>query len=58
LGKSEYYYEIAEFINLIEQGKKESDINSLDNSLATIEIIDEIRRQLGVHYPADDTCGC
>ena len=54
LDKSEYYYEIAEFINLIEQGKKESDVNSLDNSLATIEIIDEIRRQMGVHYPADE----
>ena len=54
LKNSEYYYEIAEFINLIEQDKKESDINTLDNSLATIEIIDEIRRQLGVHYPADE----
>ena len=54
LGHSEYYYEIAEFINLIEQGKKESHVNSLDNSLATMEIIDEIRRQLGVCYPADN----
>lgn len=54
LENSVYYYEIAEFINLIEQGKRESDVNTLDNSLATIEIIDEIRRQLGVHYPADE----
>lgn len=54
LGNSVYYYEVAEFMNLVEQGKKESDVNTLDNSLATIEIIDEIRRQLGVHYPADD----
>ena len=54
LNHSVYYYEIKEFINLIEQGKKESDVNSLDNSLATIEVIDEIRRQLGVHYPADE----
>lgn len=54
LNNSEYYYEMAEFMNLIEQGKKESDVNSLDNSLATIEIIDEIRRQIGVHYPADN----
>ena len=53
LEKSEYYYEIAEFINLIEQGKQESNINSWENSLTTLEIIDEIRRQLGVHYPAD-----
>ena len=54
LEKSEYYYEIAEFINLIEQGKQESNINSWENSLTTLEIIDEIRRQLGVHYPADE----
>lgn len=53
LDKSEYYYEIAEFINLIEQGKQESSVNSWENSLTTLEIIDEIRRQLGVHYPAD-----
>ena len=53
LEKSEYYYEIAEFINLIEQGKQESNVNSWENSLTTLEIIDEIRRQLGVHYPAD-----
>lgn len=54
LEKSEYYYEIAEFINLIEQGKQESNVNSWENSLTTLEIIDEIRRQLGVHYPADE----
>ncbi|MBQ8887884.1 MAG: Gfo/Idh/MocA family oxidoreductase [Bacteroidaceae bacterium] len=53
LTKSEYYYEMEEFMNLIEQGKQESAVNSWQNSLITIEIIDEIRRQLGVHYPAD-----
>lgn len=51
--KNEYYYEIAEFINLIESGKQQSAINSHQNSLITIEIIDEIRKQLGVIYPAD-----
>lgn len=50
----EYYYEIAEFINLIEAGKRESEIDSHNNSLITLEIIDEIRRQLGVVYPADN----
>lgn len=49
----EYYYEVAEFINLIQQGERESKVNSHFNSLVTIEIIDEIRRQLGVIYPAD-----
>ena len=53
LDKSEYYYEMAEFMNLIEEGKQESTLNSWENSLTTLEIIDEIRRQLGVHYPAD-----
>jgi predicted dehydrogenase len=49
----EYYYEIAEFINLILAGKKESSINTHENSLITLEIIDEVRRQSGITYPAD-----
>lgn len=51
--KDEYYYEVAEFINLVIAGKWESDVNSHENSLITLEIIDEVRRQLGVVYPAD-----
>ena len=51
--KNEYYYEVAEFISCITEGKKESEMNSWANSLTTIEIIDEVRRQLGVVYPAD-----
>lgn len=50
---NEYYYEVAEFISLIEQGKRESEINSHANSLVTLEIMDEIRRQIGVVFPAD-----
>ena len=49
----EYFYEVKEFIDCIEAGKQESAINSWENSLTTIEIIDEVRRQLGVVYPAD-----
>jgi predicted dehydrogenase len=49
----DYYYEVAEFIHLVEQGKRESDINSHLHSLMTLEIIDEVRRQLGISYPAD-----
>ena len=45
--------EMKEFIDLVLAGKAESSVNTLDNSLATIEVIDEIRRQLGVTYPAD-----
>ena len=51
--KDDYYYEIAEFINVISSGKLESDINSHAHTLITMEIMDEIRRQLGVVYPAD-----
>lgn len=51
--KNDYFYEIEEFIDLIQSGKRESAINSHENSLITIEIVDEIRRQLGVSYPAD-----
>lgn len=50
---NEYFYEVAEFIDLIEQGESESAINSHENSLITMEIIDEIRAQLGVEFPAD-----
>ncbi len=49
----EYYYEMAEFIDLIETGKRESLVNSHANSLITMEVLDQIRHQLGVRYPAD-----
>ena len=51
---NEYYYEIREFIDMILSGRRESKINSHATSLATMEIIAEVRRQIGVHYPADD----
>jgi len=52
--KQPMYYEVEEFIQLIESGQTESKINSLSNSLQVMEIIDECRRQIGVHYPADE----
>lgn len=48
-----YYYEIKEFIDLIVQEKRESAINTHYNSVSTLEIIDEIRHQTGVRFPAD-----
>jgi predicted dehydrogenase len=51
--KNEYYYEMAEFIDLIQDGRSESTVNSLENSLITAEITEEIRRQAGVVFPAD-----
>lgn len=47
------YYEAVEFINLIQSGKTESEENSFANSMATMEILDEARRQIGVIYPTD-----
>ena len=51
--KNEYYYEIKEFIDIVQSGSQQSMINSWENSLTTMEIMDEIRRQLRVVYPAD-----
>ncbi|MFI3314202.1 MAG: Gfo/Idh/MocA family oxidoreductase [Rikenellaceae bacterium] len=45
---NEYFYEIEEFINIIELGERESKINSHTISLWVMEILDEIRTQLGV----------
>ena len=39
---NEYYYEFKEFADLIEQGKTESEVNSLETSLITLEIMDEL----------------
>lgn len=50
----EYFYEASEFIDLVIDGRKESIVNSHNNSLITMEIIDEVRRQLGVVFPADN----
>ena len=52
--QNEYYYEVKEFIDIVQSGRLESDINSWENSLITMEIMDEIRQQLGVVYPADE----
>lgn len=47
------YYEAAEFIELINNGKTESSINSLKTSLTVMEIMDKYRRQMDVVFPAD-----
>jgi len=53
LQHDEYFYEIQEFINLVLSGRRQSDINTHFASLTTLQIIDEVRHQLGVVYPAD-----
>jgi len=47
------YYELDEFIRLIERGKRDSKINSLDSSLIVAEIMEDARRQIGLKYAAD-----
>lgn len=51
--KENMYYEVEEFVNLIQSGEKESKINSLKVSRDVIEVIEEARKQIGVVYPAD-----
>ena len=52
--KDRYYYEVAEFIDLVLSGRRESSVNTHHRSLMTMELMDEVRRQLGVVYPADE----
>ena len=56
--KDEYYYEVAEFMDLVLYGQRESLVNSHEHSLITLEIIDEVRRQLDIVYPADRSLLC
>ena len=45
LTHNEYYYEFKEFADLLENGKTESSVNSLDTSLTVLEIIDQLLAQ-------------
>ena len=51
------HYEIREFIRLFQAGKKESATNSHAASRATMQIMDEARRQIGLVFPADQRGG-
>ena len=46
-------YEIEAFAELVRRGETESPVNSHEVSLATMRIMDEARRQMGLVYPAD-----
>lgn len=50
---NDYAYEIAHFIDLIEAGQVESPVNTHACSVAVLEVVDEIRKQSGIVYPAD-----
>lgn len=49
----EYLCEFREFIDVLESGRLESSVNSLETSLITAGILDEIRRQAGVVFHSD-----
>ncbi|UMV49988.1 Gfo/Idh/MocA family oxidoreductase [Paenibacillus macerans] len=47
------YYEALEFIELLQSGRRESEINTHARSLAVAELMEEARRQFGLRYAAD-----
>ncbi|WP_125611300.1 Gfo/Idh/MocA family protein [Specibacter cremeus] len=48
-----YTYELREVTRCIQAGLTESPTMPLDDSLAVMELFDDVRRQLGVTYPND-----
>ncbi|MDA7028094.1 Gfo/Idh/MocA family oxidoreductase [Bacillus sp. CLL-7-23] len=51
--KPAMFYEITEFINLIKQNRIESPFNTFERSLTVLAIMDEVRKQIGLAFPAD-----
>lgn len=51
--KENMAHELREFISLINNNMLESKINSHNNSLITSKIMEEMRRQIGLVFPAD-----
>ena len=46
--------EILEVVRCVREGKKESDLHSLERSIAVLEQMDEIRDMIGLSYPMDE----
>jgi predicted dehydrogenase len=51
--ENDMYYEISHFVHLIKSNKTCSDLNTLENSLSVMNIMDNMRNQIGLYYPAD-----
>ncbi len=51
--KDDMYYELDEFIRVINNKEINSDKNSHLNSLTAIELMDSIRSEIGLEFPAD-----
>ncbi len=43
--EDEYFYEIKEFLDLVESGKTQSKVNTWENTLITLEMMDRIKSQ-------------
>ena len=48
------YYELKHFVDLYDENKKESPINSFLLSLEVMNILDAIREEIGIVFPADN----
>ncbi|WP_375482165.1 Gfo/Idh/MocA family protein [uncultured Jatrophihabitans sp.] len=46
-------YQAAEFARLLADGRTESDLMPLDETLRIMQVLDEVRAQLGVRYPGE-----
>jgi predicted dehydrogenase len=46
-------YEAAEFARMVKDGKLESDLLPLDETLAIMKLLDECRNQMGMRYPGE-----
>lgn len=46
-------YELQEFVNLVREGRTESEINTHERMAVVLDVMDEARRQIGIVYPAD-----
>jgi predicted dehydrogenase len=49
-----YQYEVKHVCECLEKNQKESDVMTLDNTLALMEVLDEIRKKAGIRYDADN----
>lgn len=52
--KDAFHYEIKEFLSLIENNEKQSQIMSHNTSKLLMKTLDRIRKEIGLVYPADE----
>jgi predicted dehydrogenase len=53
IGHAALHFEATEAARCIAAGATESPVRPLADSIATLEVMDEIRRQLGIRYPTE-----